>query len=151
MELKMLKGRSEVYSHNPTEMRFQKRLAVSFFSLTALNICQPSILPTMRPSWWWIKKLLSQDCTISWIPRYAKSNQMPWVFPGMLPSFSLRFPISFRFDKGENTLLLKGTKLEDFFCIFSSSWWREAILFNSPCMSSFRKFLCCWRQNSLEG
>ena len=158
MELKMLKGRSDVYSHNPTEMRFQKRLAVSFFSLAALNICQPSILPTRRPSWWWIKKLLSQDCPISWIPRYAKCllslslfNQMPWVFPGMLPSFSLRFPISFRFDKGENTLLLKGTKLEDFFCIFSSSWWREAILFNSPCMSSFRKFLCCWRQNSLEG
>ena len=69
MELKMLKGRSVVYSHNPTEMRFQKRLAVSFF----LSGC-PQYLPTLNIADRETFLMMNKEAALTGLPHILNSE-----------------------------------------------------------------------------
>ena len=69
MELKMLKGRSDVYSHNPTEMRFQKRLAVSFF----LSGC-PQYLPTLNIADRETFLMMNKEAALTGLPHILNSE-----------------------------------------------------------------------------
>ena len=65
----MLKGRSVVYSHNPTEMRFQKRLAVSFF----LSGC-PQYLPTLNIADQETFLMMNKEAALTGLPHVLNSE-----------------------------------------------------------------------------